>query len=213
MGVAFGPVASAFIQSDAPVSVIVGPVGSGKSSATVIKLMRLILGTPPGADGVSRSRTIIVRNTYRELEDSVIKTFFAWVPQSSGEWSPGSLTWRLDVPGRCQHDVMFRSFDSAGDVGKLLSTEYSYGMLSEARELPEELIHMLPARLRYPTQRDVPGFRGRVLIERIRVIRRIGSTVRLWSRKPKAGRYSSNRQAWPRTLRILRICQPGTTKA
>jgi len=165
MGVAFGPVASAFIQSDAPVSVIVGPVGSGKSSATVIKLMRLILGTPPGADGVSRSRTIIVRNTYRELEDSVIKTFFAWVPQSSGEWSPGSLTWRLDVPGRCQHNVMFRSFDSAGDVGKLLSTEYSYGMLSEARELPEELIHMLPARLRYPTQRDVPGFRGRVLIE------------------------------------------------
>lgn len=161
----FGAVASSFIRSTAPVRVLTGPVGSGKSSAAAFALAQLAIATRPGRDGVRRSRSIIIRNTYRELEDSCLKTWFRWVPRELGHWHPSDMRFSIAIPGRHSHDFMFRAFDSAGDVGKLLSTEYSYAWLSEARELPEELIHMLPARLRYPTQRDCPGFRGSILIE------------------------------------------------
>lgn len=160
-----GPVARAFIDAAGPVVAIVGPVGSGKSSAAAFKLARMAVNIKPCRDGVKRSRSIIVRNTYRELEDSCIKTFFHWVPRGLGEWRPGDMEFRIRVPGRHEHSFMFRAFDSVGDVGKLLSTEYSAAWLSEARELPEELIHMLPARLRYPSQSQCPGFAGSILIE------------------------------------------------
>lgn len=146
------------------VRVLIGPVGSGKSSAAAYSLFQMAFNTPPSF-GISRSRSIILRNTYRELEDSCIRTFFEWVPQNLGSWSPGSMTFTISIPGFCHHQFMFRAIDSAGDIGKLLSTEYSYAWLSEARELPEELIHMLPARLRFPSRSDCPEFRGRIIIE------------------------------------------------
>jgi len=164
-GPTWGPVASSFIHSKARVRAIVGPVGSGKSSAAAFALMRMATNTQRGRDGVRRSRSIIVRNTYRELEDSCIKTFFHWVPRGLGSWRPGDMQFTVSVPGEHEHVFMFRAFDSAGDVGKLLSTEYSYAWLSEARELPVELIHMLPARLRYPSQLMAPGFAGRIIVE------------------------------------------------
>lgn len=146
------------------VRVLVGPVGSGKSSAAAYSLAQMAFNTPP-SNGISRSRSIILRNTYRELEDSCIRTFFEWVPQNLGTWSPGNMCFTISIPGFCHHQFFFRAIDSAGDIGKLLSTEYSYAWLSEARELPEELIHMLPARLRFPSRSDCPDFRGRIIIE------------------------------------------------
>jgi len=158
-------VAAKFLEDlTSDVRVLVGPVGSGKSSAAAYALAQLAFNTPI-SNGLSRSRSIILRNTYRELEDSCIRTFFEWVPQGLGSWSSGNMTFTINIPGYCHHQFMFRAIDSAGDIGKLLSTEYSYAWLSEARELPEELIFMLPARLRYPSRSDCPGFQGRIIIE------------------------------------------------
>jgi len=165
MAVQWGETTAQFIACSSDVQVLTGPVGSGKSSAAAFKLMRLAMNTLRGRDGVRRSRSIIIRNTYRELADSCIRTFFHWVPRGAGEWREADMEFRIRQPGVHDHQFMFRAFDSAADVGKLLSTEYSYAWLSEARELPEELMHMLPARLRFPSQQNTPGFCGKVLIE------------------------------------------------
>ena len=160
----FGPVASAFVASKSSVPVLIGPVGSGKSSAACYKIMRMALSTPPCLDGMVRSRTFIARNSYRELVDSTIKTFFTWVPKALGTWRPSDFTFTISA-GNQHHEFVFRSFDTAQDLGKLLSTEYSYFYFSEARELPVELFDMIPARLRYPSQKQCPGFVGSGVIE------------------------------------------------
>ena len=152
-------------DQDTQTRVLVGPVGSGKSSIASYELARMAFNTPPCSDGVSRSRSIIIRNTYRELNDSCIRTWWQWVPQSLGHWSSGDTSFTINIPGFCHHIFYFRAIDTANDIGKLLSTEYSYAWLSEARELPEELIQMLPARLRYPSRKMVPTFKGRIIIE------------------------------------------------
>lgn len=159
-----GVAAQFLADTDSDTRMLIGPVGSGKSSVAAYALAQMAFNTPPTM-GISRSRSIILRNTYRELEDSCIRTFFEWVPQALGTWAPGTMTFTINIPGFCYHQFMFRAIDSAADIGKLLSTEYSYAWLSEARELPEELIHMLPARLRFPSRSDCPDFRGRIIIE------------------------------------------------
>jgi hypothetical protein len=59
-----GPVANAFIHSDAFVAAIRGPLGSGKSTACVYKLFCNLDNQRPLEDGWRRRRTAVIRNTY-----------------------------------------------------------------------------------------------------------------------------------------------------
>lgn len=59
-----GPVANAFIGSDAFVAAIRGPLGSGKSTACVYKLYCNLDNQRPLNDGWRRRRTAVIRNTH-----------------------------------------------------------------------------------------------------------------------------------------------------
>jgi len=58
---------------------LMGPFGSGKSSGCVMEVVQWA-ARQPMIDGVRRSRFAVVRNTYRQLADTSIKTWLAWVP-------------------------------------------------------------------------------------------------------------------------------------
>ncbi len=76
-----GPVAAAYLTSPAFVCGIRGPIGSGKSVASVMKLMRIAKMHPVSPmDGKRHARFAITRNTYPELKTTTVKTFHAWVP-------------------------------------------------------------------------------------------------------------------------------------
>ena len=62
------------------VQAIMGPFGSGKSSASIVKLVEHGATIPAMRDGRIRARYLVARNTYRELQDTTIKTFFKWFP-------------------------------------------------------------------------------------------------------------------------------------
>ena len=62
---------------------VMGPFGSGKSSACVMKLIEAAMRQPRGPDGVRRSRYAVIRNTYRQLEDTTMRTIFVWLPPES----------------------------------------------------------------------------------------------------------------------------------
>ena len=64
------PSLRAFHVSDSPVRLIVGPFRSGKSVAAVVDTQMRALAQP------GNRRTMCIRRTYRELKDTVIKTFF-----------------------------------------------------------------------------------------------------------------------------------------
>lgn len=162
-----GPTGKLFHRSDAFVRALMGPVGSGKSVACTTETIRKgrkqapfyeqgtdFLGAPKGL-GVRYSRWVIVRNTYRELEDTTMETFFGWIPKSTGHFSSlkSKFTQHAKLEdGTVMHaEYLFRALDRPDDVKKLLSLEVTGGWLNEAREIPKAIMDMTISRLgRYP---------------------------------------------------------------
>lgn len=150
------PTLGRFLGSDAFIRVAMGPVGSGKSSACCVELMRRAIETPAGTDGVRRSRFCVVRNTYRELADTTIKTFEEWIPAPIRHRSAqeNSYTLRFDD---IEALVMFRALDRPDDVGKLLSLELTGCYFNELKEIPKAVWDLMQTRVgRYPAPRSLP---------------------------------------------------------
>ena len=96
-----GPVAAAFMASDKPVEAICGPIGSGKTSACLLKMIRRARQQQPSTkDGVRKFKFCCVRDTYRQLWRTTIPSWWRWVPKDAGEWTGGE-----DQPAT--HRVLF----------------------------------------------------------------------------------------------------------
>lgn len=152
-----------FIQSNAFVRGLMGPVGSGKSYACAAEIMmRAVKQKPSPIDGIRYSRFVIVRNSYPELKTTTIKTWQDLFPESTFGpmlWTP-PITHHIRLPSRdgaagIDCEVIFLALDQPKDVRKLLSLELTGAWVNEARELPKAVIDGLTHRVgRYPTKRD-----------------------------------------------------------
>ncbi len=131
-----------------------GPVGSGKSTAMCMELMRRAREQAPGPDGIRRTRFAVVRNTYRELKDTTIKTWTDWFRPEWFGLLTGDLVHHIR-DGDVDMEVMFRALDRPDDAKKLLSLELTGGWVNEAREIPFGIIEALDDRVgRYPAVKD-----------------------------------------------------------
>jgi Phage terminase large subunit len=147
-----------FHKDDSFVRAIMGPVGSGKSVACIQELVRRAT-RQEAFNGIRRTRWVIVRNTYRELLDTTMQTFFDWVPKEVGNYSAlnskFTMRVRLQDGTIMESEFMFRALDRPNDVKKLLSLEVTGGFVNEAREVPKQVIDMLQSRCgRFPSARD-----------------------------------------------------------
>lgn len=146
-----------FHKSDKFVRAILGPIGSGKSVACVMELFIKCIAQEPDAFSIRKSRFVIVRNTYRELIDTTINTFFDWIPQSLGIFKKMDMQFNLtlNLPDHTtvQAEFLFRALDKPDDIKKLLSLEVTGGWINECREIPKAIVDMLIGRLgRYPNK-------------------------------------------------------------
>ena len=152
-----------FLQSNAFVRGLIGPVGSGKSYGCAAEIMlRAIKQKPSPRDGIKYSRFVIVRNSYPELRTTTIKTWQELFPENiwgSMRWSP-PISHHIKLPTRGKAagidcEVIFLALDQPKDVRKLLSLELTGAWVNEARELPKAVIDGLTHRVgRFPTKRD-----------------------------------------------------------
>jgi len=141
-----------FLQSSAFVRAIMGPIGSGKSSVCAVEIVRRAMEQAPGPDGFRRTRFAIIRNTYRELQDTTRKTFEEWVPSQLGKWSEADLTFNMEFDD-VRAEILFRALDRPEDVRKLLSLELTGAWINEAREIPKPVFDMIQGRVgRYPSK-------------------------------------------------------------
>jgi len=144
----------AFHQSDEFVRGLVGPIGSGKSVACCADLMKRATEQKPARDGKRYTRWAIIRNTYRELQDTTVRTWFDWFPKELGTWRATDMEWILETSDM-KAEFMFRALDRPEDVKKLLSLELTGAWVNEAKEVPRAVIDMLQGRVgRYPSKRD-----------------------------------------------------------
>lgn len=143
------------MRSDAFVRGIKGPIGSGKSTACVMEILRRSQLQAPSADGKRRSRWAVVRNTYPELKTTTIKTWHQWVPESIGRWQSEGPPTHTITDGGLHLEVLFIALDRPEDVRKLLSLELTGAWINEAREVPKAVLDGLTGRVgRYPSKRD-----------------------------------------------------------
>ena len=141
-----------FLLCNAFVSLISGPVGSGKSSAAMLKIAYHAAKMRKGRDGVRRSRAVIVRNTNQMLSDATIPTFMTWFPEGpAGSFARTDKRFFLRFDD-VECEVLFRGLDDANDVRRLLSLECSFGILDEYREIHPDIFNALQGRVgRYPS--------------------------------------------------------------
>lgn len=135
---------------------LMGPFGSGKSSGCAIQIVK---------DGQSqhvvrgkrRSRFAVIRNTYRQLEDTTIRTVMEWLPAASfGSYLKSDHTYTIDrLDSELEIELMFRALDRPEHVANLLSLELTGAWVNEAREVPWAVINALKGRVgRYPPMKD-----------------------------------------------------------
>lgn len=135
------------------VRVVAGPVGSGKSACCSNELVRLALAQAPNADGVRRTKALIVRNTYEQLRSTTYATFVSWFPDGVwGIWkvSDKTFTMKHTLPDgtKLHAEVMFMPMDTPDDIRRALSLELTFLWINEWRELHPEVVDGLLSRLR-----------------------------------------------------------------
>ena len=142
---------SNFMRSNKRIRIVRGPVGSGKSSAMVMELLRRALEqTPDPKDGIRRTRFVIVRNTMPQLKTTSMKTI--------NELLRGVATYRaqdhsFDLKfGDVESEWIMLPLDTPENVQRLLSLDLTAGWLSELRELPPQILLDVLSRCgRYPS--------------------------------------------------------------
>jgi hypothetical protein len=157
VNVAIPPTLSDFLRSDHAARLVIGPFGSGKSSACIAEFLRRAQGQAPGKDGIRRTRFAAVRNTYPQLRDTTRKTFDEWMrrftdgrPDRLGHWRERDFTFVMKF-NDVESEILFRSLDTPDDVGKLLSLELTGAYINEWREIAKEIFEGLTGRIgRFP---------------------------------------------------------------
>ncbi len=166
-----GPNAALFHQDSSFVRGLMGPVGSGKSSACCSEIVMRAIAQRPWYDNVRRSRWAIVRNTYPELKSTTIKTWQTWFPQNVApiRWdTPITSFMRIDDIGdgtALELEVIFLALDSELDTGKLRSLELTGVWINEASEIAKGIFDMCTQRVgRYPSKlKGGPSWTGVIM--------------------------------------------------
>ena len=78
------PTICRFFEDHNPVRLIIGPVGSGATTACCTEIMRRALEQEPSPhDGIRRFKALVVRNTVPELKRTTIETWLSVFPEQA----------------------------------------------------------------------------------------------------------------------------------
>lgn len=154
------PTLAAFMRSTAFGRIALGPVGSGKTTSCAVELLRRAIEQRPAADGYRYTRFAIVRQTLKQLKDTILKDCQQWM-QGIGEWKVSENTFHLRF-----EDVVsewpFIPLENSDDQARLLSMQLTGAWLSECIEMDFSVIAPITGRIgRYPSGvRGAPTWNG-----------------------------------------------------
>lgn len=162
-----GPVAAAFGASAAFLAFIMGPVGGGKTTESIAKGVRVGLAQnavydPARGCMVKKCRGAVVRDTYPNLDRTVIKSWQQWFPKTLGSWSgdaPRRHAFTLEIGERnapgfhlLDMEVIFTAIGDNAVEDVLRGLELTWLWLNEADLLPRSIIEYGVGRVgRYPS--------------------------------------------------------------
>jgi len=143
------PTCARMMKSEAFGRIIAGPVGSGKTTACIFELFRRACEQEPAPDGIRYTRFAVVRQTLKQLKDTVLKDILAWLPHLA-EYKVSESTIFIKV-GDVRSEWLLIPLDDPDDQRRLLSMQLTGAWLSECTEMDVELLSPLAGRVgRYP---------------------------------------------------------------
>jgi hypothetical protein len=150
------PTVAAFMRSDAFFRLIAGPVGSGKTTGCIMEMLRRSCEQAKSQDGLRHTRFAIVRQTLKQLKDTVLKDI--------EEWLSGIVAYKVSDQtvyvsfGDVRSEWLLIPLDDPEDQRRLLSMQLTGAWLSEAIEMSTEIVPPLLGRCgRYPTPGQRPA--------------------------------------------------------
>ena len=146
------PTLKRFHEHPGQIRSIVGPVGSGKTSAAAWEVCCYLPFFMLEHYGISLTRGVVVRNTSPELRDTTMRTIFEWFPWGDHQVSRNIYTLRYPDGGPVV-EILFRACDRPDQVKSFKSLEILWYWLDEAIEIPEDAKRMLKGRIgRFPAR-------------------------------------------------------------
>lgn len=156
-----GPIAGRFCLDNSRAAVIMGPVGSMKTTAAAMRLARHAYQQLPFKQQDSAptafTRWAIVRNTGPQLRDTTIASWKKLFPENQyGEFkiTDKSQRWKFRPKGydyNIDAEFIFRALDDEDDVKNLLSLEVTGFWFNEIREINTKILAHAGRRAgRYP---------------------------------------------------------------
>ena len=148
------------MKSKAYGRIAAGPVGSGKTTSCVLEFLRKAMTQKRAPDGYRYTRFAIVRQTLRQLKDTILKDCQSWL-QGLGEWKVSENTFHLDF-NDVRSEWVFIPLENAEDQARLLSMQLTGCWLSECIEMNFDVIAPVSGRIgRYPSgNRGMPTWFG-----------------------------------------------------
>jgi hypothetical protein len=141
-----------FMVSGAYGRLIAGPVGSGKTTACIMELLRRAITQSPAADGFRYTRFAIVRQTLKQLKDTILRDCDTWLSANGlGHWKVSEGIYHVNFDD-VRSEWVFIPLEDATDQARLLSMQLTGAWLSECIEMNLNILGPVSGRLgRYPS--------------------------------------------------------------
>jgi len=154
------PTIAAFAKSRAYGRIIAGPVGSGKTTGCVMECLRRSMEQSKADDGFRYTRFAFVRQTLKQLKDTVLKDIQNWLV-GLGEWKVSENTYYLEFAD-VKSEWLFIPLEEAADQARLLSSQLTGCWINEAIECNFDILAPISGRIgRYPSgNRGAPTWYG-----------------------------------------------------
>jgi hypothetical protein len=146
--------ASDFHHDNSFFRLLFGAVGTGKTTSCAFEIFRRAIEQEPARDGIRYSRWAVIRNTYRQLKSTTIKTWLEWFPEKIY----GKIKWDSPITHHIRVNdidlmVWFMPLEGETDLSNLKSLEVTGFYINEMQYLPKCVLTTCLERCdRYPSK-------------------------------------------------------------
>lgn len=156
------PTGMLFHNSNADIRIVLGNVGSGKSTMMIIELLKMAMLQRPDKDNVRSSKYVIVRETYPQLLETTFASFKLWLKpnQTTRRYTmsaPMKIRWtdKLADGTKMGAEFIFQAVAKPEDYENLKSLELTGAFINECGAMDSEIVSAVYSRLgRYPAPVD-----------------------------------------------------------
>jgi hypothetical protein len=158
-----------FHASQALVRAVKGPRGSGKSGASIMEGFQGAGIQEPNHEGKRRTRFLVLRDTYRQLETTTIPSFKKWLGHATRFTGQYPIKGYTKVPMNdgtlVDMETVFLAMDGENIMDNLQSFEASFAWVNEARAIADpKVVNMVISSCgRFPSK-DEEGCTSRFVV-------------------------------------------------